>query len=384
MTLVASFSVRGHPVLIGDIMVSQPADDRDYGPFHIPTHSDVNKFAPKLSGWVVSGLVQKVAVLSDRLVIAWAGSAISAQALTNDLLGEERHDSFEHIERKLYEWGHETGFDLYVTGLYIPERSAEVTQIIQFGWDSETGLGSNHVEVNGYEDCYYGGTGGDAFLKTISACRVKPGQGSSPFENALLLSLSHLGMLAGDQMLKGKGIQELFGGAFECATFLQGRLQKVSDISYHLWHAQLNGSGKTTVGMHATFKIGYFEDYLLIRKLSYGGKEDRGLVVGDELYVIRPPYRTVGEKERTRLKASVVPPDLNSRFSVFYVHLPEERSGWDVYSVAHMAAEGTSAIKYKKDEAGLRLDIKTEVFEKIHAHIHSKLSDSDQRHRTET
>ena len=169
----------------------------------------------------------------------------------------------------------------------------------------------------------------------------------------------------------GSGIQDLFGGAFECATFLQGRLQKVSDISYHLCHAQSNSSGRITVGMHATLKTGYFEDYLLIRKLSYRGKKGRHSVVGDELYVIRPPYRTVGRRERARLKASVVAPDLNSRFSVFYFHLPEARPGRDVYVVPHKAAEGTSAIEYEQDETGLIMNIQPEVFEKIHSHIHS-------------
>lgn len=218
MTLAASFAIEGFPFLVGDIMVSQLAGDRDYAPFNIPTRSDVNRIATPLTGCVVSGLVQKVVKLSDRLMIAWAGSAISAQALTRDLLGESNHASFAMLERKLDEWRSEVGFELYVTGLHIAERSVGGTQLVRFAWSSSRGWHTNRAELKGYGDCYYGGTGGVTFLDVISKSIVKSDDSGSPFEKALLASLAHLGKLAGDQLRMGCGIQELFGGAFEIRT----------------------------------------------------------------------------------------------------------------------------------------------------------------------
>jgi hypothetical protein len=366
MTLVASFQVGEFPFLVGDIMVSQVAGEHEYLPFNVPTHADVNRVARPSTGYVVSGLVQKVVKLSDRLMIAWAGNVIAAQALTRDLRKEGSHATFESLANMLQQWRCEAGFDLYVTGLYLEPACPDGARLLRFGWDSQTGWQSNRATVDGYGECYYGGSGGGAFVSLISSPMVRLGnRGSSAFEEALLGTLAHLAKLGGDQLRLSRGIQELFGGAFECGTVLEGQLQKVAGVSYHFIDAELSCDQELMLDFRFTLTIGYFEDYLLVRRLSYG------LVGNDELYVVRPPYRLVDDSERARLTASVEPPDFSSRLSVFYVHMPQAEPDSRLYVLAHKARAGDTAIFFEQDEGGFVMTINPEVFAKIRTHMQS-------------
>ena len=376
MTLVACFPFEGHPFLVGDIMLSRQDDGHNKLPFDIPTRTNVNAIASPNTGYIVAGLAQKIAQLSGRLMVAWAGNASSAQKVTQDLRGEENHATFEMIENKLKHWEGEAGFKhLYLTGLYVPECNAGLTKVLSFDWDSKKGWHSNHAYVSGYGDCFFGGSGGDTFQKVLSTVSNFRSSGGSKFEKGLLLSLSHLAMIMGEQMRLGFGVMDRFGGAFECASFINGQLQKASDISYHFWDARPDGSDGVKIGMRATLKIGYFEDYLLIRKLKFS-TQNTIPIIKNELYVIRPPYRTVTDNEKRRLAAVVDWPGLSSRFSVFYVHIPmtESRQG-RVCTFVNKSPEGTSAVEYETDETGITMEIAPEVFRSIHARVHTRNPD---------
>ena len=116
-----------------------------------------------------------------------------------------------------------------------------------------------------------------------------------------------------------------------------------------------------------TLRVAYFEDYLLIRRLSYGP------AATDELYVVRPPYRLVDDSERTRLTASVNPPDFTSRFSIFYVYMPQAHADHQLYVLVNKARTGDSAISFERVDEGFLMKISPEVFARIGAHMRSHL-----------
>jgi hypothetical protein len=91
-------------------------------------------------------------------------------------------------------------------------------------------------------------------------------------ESAICLSLGHLGWLAGEQMRTGVGIDRFFGGAFEIVTLLANELQKIGDVTYHFWEARSAPNDHLSITPHASFRIAYFEDYLVIRSWRFGGK----------------------------------------------------------------------------------------------------------------
>lgn len=371
MTLVASYSLDNHPIIVGDILESRPDDSLNYQPFHVPTHSDINRVSVPATGYIVSGLVQKVTKLSDRLVLAWAGNKISARALAKDLLGESNHQSFGMIEKKLNSWAKEAGFDLYVTGLYLLERRGNEASIARFGWDSSTGWQTQQTSVPGYGNVYYGGTGGPSFLKVLANASHLNNLNAS-LDKSLLTTLAHLSKMAGDQMRTSAGVSELFGGAFECAAYFDGRLQKLSDVTYHFWDASLTASGETKIGMHAIFKVKYVDDLLLIRKVSFSAIADQGVIEADELYVIAPPYRVIGTRERKQLEESIQLPNISSQFSVFYVHLPGQQ-GNDVYTMVHKAStSGSRAVEYNINAGEMTIAIREEVHQRISSYLRSR------------
>ena len=367
MTLVASFDVKNWPVLVGDIMLSGRAHGRKTKPFNIPTHANVNARLPPASERIVSGLVQKVTILSPHLALAWSGDRFCACIVFRDILQRNQLPTFRDVASVLDDWRGEAGMNLYVTGICLEEAQGEARPIIRFAWDSDIGWeGHKHVFPE-YGDCYAGGTGADAFLSLLGNNAVARLPTQTPaLESAICLSLIHLGKLAGDQMRSGAGIDRLFGGAFEIATLRADQLQKIGDVAYHFWEARSAPNAQVTITPHASLKIEYFEDYLVIRKLEFGG-EVADAIGADEVYVIRPVHRSVDDAEKARLVASVPRPSMNARFSVFYVHLPEKQASHDTYVSVHKSGSPGESRMIAFEEGGVdvQIQIHREVFQRV-------------------
>ncbi|HKY27377.1 MAG TPA: hypothetical protein VJM12_05460 [Pyrinomonadaceae bacterium] len=81
MTLVAGFSINKVPVLLGDLLLTGP----EVAPrsVYLPTVGDSLKV--KVPRVTIHGVLQKVAVVNDSLMIAWTGSAYKAQSMIRDI-----------------------------------------------------------------------------------------------------------------------------------------------------------------------------------------------------------------------------------------------------------------------------------------------------------
>jgi len=366
MTLVANFNVKNWPVLVGDIMISVPAHGRKTKPFNIPTHANVNARLPPASKYIVSELVQKVNILSPRLALAWAGTAFRASSVFRNVLERNQAPTFHDVESVLDERRDKSKYYLYVTGICLEEAQGEPRQIIRFAWDSDIGWEVQKHVFPKYGDCYAGGTGAEAFLSMLGNSVSRLSAQTSALQEAICLSLGYLGKLAGDQMRKGAGVDEFYGGAFEIATLLADQLQKIGDVTYHFWEARSAPNAQVTIKVHASLRIAYFEDYLVIRKLKFAG-EVADTIGADELYVIRPVHCSVDDAERKRLVASVPRPSMNAQFSVFYVHLPEKQVPHDTYVSVHKSGTpGQSPmIAFEEGGDGLQIEIDGEVFRRV-------------------
>ena len=84
MTLVARFEVSNSPVLVGDLLISGP-EKTGAAPLKLPTIDDITAIWPKGSGWCPNGVNQKIAIISDRLAVGWAGSSVSASVAIKQL-----------------------------------------------------------------------------------------------------------------------------------------------------------------------------------------------------------------------------------------------------------------------------------------------------------
>ena len=78
MTLVARFEVSNSPVLMGDLLISGP-EKPGAAPLKLPTVDDIREVYPEDWEWHRPiALKQKIAIVSDRLAVGWAGNEISA------------------------------------------------------------------------------------------------------------------------------------------------------------------------------------------------------------------------------------------------------------------------------------------------------------------
>jgi hypothetical protein len=365
MTLVASFGVENWPILVGDILASVPRPSVSMKPFNVPTHANVNAQLPKESEYVIGGLVQKVTVLSTGLVLCWAGSAIYARSVFREILERNPTPTIEDVCAVLDERQNEIGLDLFLTGVCLFESHDDDGAYVRFSWDSTDGWEGSYMTLPVYGDCYAGGTGAEALLSTLQNSDVSSIKDEPALEKAICHTLGHVAKLAGDQMRASAGVEEYFGGAFELATLLEGRLQKIC-ATYNFFEARRNRSGEIVVTLHSALCVSYLEDYLVIRKLEFGGDLPNSISV-DAVYVIRPVYRSISEEEKERLVASVGRPSMNSRFSVVYVHLPQQPALCGNLVVVNKvgAPDGTPAVLYKETDDRTSIEINSQVFESI-------------------
>lgn len=278
MTLVASYSVDNWPVVVGDIMLSNRPPQGELRAFNIPTHDNINELALPATGRIVSGLVQKLTVLTPKLAVAWAGSPLCAAGIFKDVRETGEDAGFDELCKVIDEWKNETGLDLYLTGLGIVEQSGSTTATCRFAWDSDLGWESRKESIEHYGDCYVGGSGGDMFCNLLQNGEFVFTSHAPSLEKAIVLSLSHLTTLVGDQLRRGSGVKLLYGGGFEVATLLGNQIQKITNVTFHFWSATKNDQSELQVTFRFALKVSYFEDYLVLRRFQIAGPVETILI----------------------------------------------------------------------------------------------------------
>src|SRR5258708_5095883 len=71
---------------MGDVLLS---GDEEVGRSpNIPTVGDTNSVYPEGSGWVISGLKQKISIVGANLLVGWAGGRSIAQTTIKELIDQ--------------------------------------------------------------------------------------------------------------------------------------------------------------------------------------------------------------------------------------------------------------------------------------------------------
>lgn len=267
------------------------------------------------------------------------------------------------------EWKNETGLDLYLTGLGIVEQSGSTTATCQFAWDSDLGWESRKESIEHYGDCYVGGSGGDMFCNLLQNGEFVFTSHAPSLEKAIVLSLSHLTTLVGDQLRRGSGVKLLFGGGFEVATLLGNQIQKITNVTFHFWSATKNDQSELQVTFRFAIKVSYFEDYLVLRRFQIAGPGPTATVT-DEVYIVRPVYRYVTKSEEERIRSEISIPEMTSRFNAYYVHFPDKHSGNKTYVGVHKSSSDLSkaSLRYYDEGGGImKIEIDNTVLSRIAA-----------------
>jgi hypothetical protein len=83
MTMIARLRRNGVPLYLGDLLITR--EGGGFETIDIPTVADVNAKLPSGVARSVVGLAQKLNLISDRLVVAWAGNLLQARSLIREI-----------------------------------------------------------------------------------------------------------------------------------------------------------------------------------------------------------------------------------------------------------------------------------------------------------
>lgn len=354
MTLIAQFALGEQPILIGDILISGPElETQSVG---VPTIGDTKGLFPKGTEKVVLGVRQKVTILSaDRLMMAWAGQAfVARQVLTElrDLAQTEAfnlsrlEDSFRALERSKQK------NDVQFMGcvrdgsrwLGFRVGCTQQVQTANFGKVSLAGTGASDAKT------FFDQVG----LPQLNNPSAAPPLGLQAVFSALMMAGNFLQLELNSQST----LRQYYGGGYEIATIIDGKFQKLGNVSYIFWFVDARTETvKISVPYHVV-KLEYWGDALALRIARIG----RDLKFQDELHVIDS---ILGDPIEVREQDLLRPADMNSKFVVnfFLVIYPDGSSEW--LSRVDLKPRAESVILFRNTENGYDIQMEKDFMDHI-------------------
>lgn len=339
MTLVARFTVSGFPLLIGDLLVSSPPSGRS---ITIPTVGDPACLFPPGSEFVPSGLCQKVVVLGDNLAIGWAGSQLAARIVLTELAERSRERPFtkdalmayfEAVPEDVWQLGDGVGF----VGFIKDEHG-----VAQFGFHYE------NLETRTFGRCGLLGTGADQaerFLQQFSFLPEQIQAAPHALARALGFGLVASGTFLSNELTTYTSLFDYFGAGYEIISLVEGRFQKIQEITLLFWQGEMSRAGMG-LNLHHVEKYSYHGDFLVIRggTLSAFSSQTRQ-VLTSSLHVVPPPHLWLTDAIRQAIKPSA----MESPWLCNYLYVRAEDGRAGVHAVVSHAARSPRPIQFHEE-----------------------------------
>jgi len=284
MTLIAAFELDGCPILFGDLLITGLMEPNDRI-IAVPAVGEVQDFFGP-SGWAITGLNQKVTILSSNCIIAWAGSKIGAKNAITDLklLSQNRQLTGDIILQHLSEdkdlQQHPAsfvGFILQDNGIWQFHFNADLFESPSLGAVYLSGSGSNVIHE---------------FSNLLTAVKCKTTGEVNNAHMAISRALTLGSLLLQAEFHGGDSattLRNMFGGGYEIALYLNGSFQKLSDFTYLFWQAELKNDNINISMPQFIVKQKYIKDNLFIRSaLVDVSVQGSALVIKDEQHHVIP------------------------------------------------------------------------------------------------
>lgn len=220
MTVIASYNHFGCGIVIGDILINGPMDEKNHPEIILPTLGNVKDFFG--GAWGIHKPTQKVCIISDLCALSWAGSQIHARSFIERLTKLSRRIGINlEIIRRLFE--------------KCGEGKIEVAGVI-YGDDSiETfGFGCNQINSPILGTVYSGGSGASIiqdYVNIVNDMKLERPNDDEIAVRGVSLALTQVAHLLNAEFRKGdaaESILELFGGGYEIAAFYEGKFHKIN------------------------------------------------------------------------------------------------------------------------------------------------------------
>jgi hypothetical protein len=275
------------PVLLGDIATSTKVGQ---ALADVPTGVEVSQIFPPECDRTVSGLRQKLAVIGGNLALGCAGPMDPIAAMIGELsqcnsadplTPHQVHEYFRNRKWTGEEPGYFAGFVKAPTGFeYFSYNSAG--QGVDFHtqcYGTAALLGSGAIDAKRY------------LLE--SSFGVIEG-GTSAAQRAVAAALAMAGNFLAIESASGDTLRRLYGAGYEVATLINGRFQKLDNVTYLLWFGELKDRNirvwSTPIWMT---KYAYVDDFLLVRvaRREEPGTNECGMRVDESVYIVPPLHK---------------------------------------------------------------------------------------------
>jgi hypothetical protein len=364
MTLISRFTVNSHPLLFGDVLISGN-EEVGRSP-NIPTVGDTRSVYPEGSGFVISGLRQKINIVGANLVIGWAGGRSIAQTIIRELREQNSRTPFtsDGLVSFFKSWGtkvkdQEVGF----LG-YLIDKNSTIgftfcfkTKEVLFPTDlfGQVGLIGSEVATDHIR----------AHLQAINEVPVPPndrGLKARPLDIAIFFALQVSGVFLEAEMRSHESLHNYFGGGYEVATLGRGAFAKLDDLTYMFWDALVDDDDELVkLKPHKAFKYKYYGDMLAIRTLSLKESDVALMAFDDSIHLIEPIYRAITQEEIDHF----VVPSMNSRFLCNYFFVFDREQRVDLFAKIDFIKDKKPNVIFTEIEGGLGLTINQPFFQEV-------------------
>lgn len=265
MTLIARARFGSVPIYFGDLLLSKEGDNAR--PVNIPAADDINALLSASRSRSVSGICQKLNMISDRLIVAWAGNFVHARAAIREIADLERAGELcrGNIRVVLDRIPLSEKNDISLVGsVCSPESGSDRVLIEHFNYRA-----NKHTDTE--QEIVISGSGEGAFMEilpqTISQ-EPPPIDEHKRFFWAENIGLVMAAELIGHEITIGSNLLDWWGGGIEVATYENGKFVKHGNVLHTFWHQNLS---KSNDGIHLDpkfIKYDYFHDALVIQKFE--------------------------------------------------------------------------------------------------------------------
>jgi hypothetical protein len=244
--------------------------------------SDVNSVLPDEAWGYASGVRQKLNIINDNLMVAWAGSYLQARLAINRLDNAVRAGAATSADilAVLDEIAPEIQ-DISLLGLVVrPDGQPDEVLVASFAWD----VGTDNIDG---VDVRLAGTG-QWSTKEILPHVIQRNDQLPPIEQAIYSGIALSGALIGREMHTGHNIAQMWGGAIEIGFVANGTLQKLDRI-LHL-QSRVRHIGDGLVEFQFWPKLThycYLGKYLLVSTIEWFEQGP----VREERYLVSPLIR---------------------------------------------------------------------------------------------
>ncbi|WP_313704576.1 hypothetical protein [Massilia sp.] len=300
MTLIASYVIDGFPLVFGDLLITGEVSSHER-PVAVPAQGEVQAFFGNF-GWGISGLTQKVNIVSENCVIAWAGSWLGARIAISGLrdLAKQKDLTASSIISFLAADPDLKNHSAHFVGLVSQEEGLCMFQYGAEAFQSES-LGTVYVAGSGAEAIREFSTifSGMATNARGAVTNAAMGISKSLMMGGLLLQAElHGGYSA-------PTLRNMFGGGYEIAYYADGRMQKVPEVTFLFWDVRLTRNDSDIFLPFLVVKQAYIGDYLLMRSIRFGESHDKLTpnVLDEQRHVVAPIFASENRPTEVQLRS---------------------------------------------------------------------------------